>query len=225
MNSPLPFSIASPPFLRRYAEPSFPSHSSLHSLFPYNYFFLFFFYFFFPPPPPYILSIGFPGSQFLFLPLNLRSTPLLYPQPTSLFPSLFPISLFSSPSFSFFFPSFFFSFFFLSFFFNYYPLSFFSSSSPSYPLARTLPFSAPLSFSVVLCIFLLFSFITVPSPPPFPSLPCGRFCVGGSHLSLCHSPHNSTLCRRIVLYIYIYVCTCVCVCGRKRERGRAPCRQ
>lgn len=110
MNSPLPFSIASPPFLRRYAEPSFPSHSSLHSLFPYNYFFLFFF--FLPLPLIYypsvfpVLSFCFSRSIFDQLRFSVLS-PLLSSLPSFPFLSfLLPPSPFFSLLFSF--PFFFF---------------------------------------------------------------------------------------------------------------------
>lgn len=188
MNSPLPFSIASPPFLRRYVEPS---SRSIPRYILFSPIITSFYFFFFPPPPITIhrfsrFSVSVSPTRSSINSASL-SAHFSLPFPLS-------ISLFSFPSF------FFFS---LLFFFNYYPLSFFSSSSPSYPLARTLPFSAPLSFSVVLCIFLLFSFITLSSPPlPFPV----AASVSVVPISLFVTPRTTPRC------VAVSVRTCVCVC-------------
>lgn len=48
MNSPLPFSIASPPFLRRYVEPS---SRSIPRYILFSPIITSFYFFFFPPPP------------------------------------------------------------------------------------------------------------------------------------------------------------------------------
>lgn len=224
MNSPLPFSIASPPFLRRYAEPSFPSHSSLHSLFPYNYFFLFFFYFFFSSPSPLYtihrfsrFSVSVSPAQSSINSASLSSAHFSLPFPLSHFSLFFSLLLL-------FFPFFFLFLFFSFFLLQLLPTVFFLL------LVSELPSRSHSSF---LCTALLlrrvvyfppFFFYNSPLPSslPFPSLwPLLCRWFPSLSLSLPAQLHTVSPYRSI----YIYVCTCVCVCGRKRERGRAPCRQ
>lgn len=178
MNSPLPFLIASPPFLRRYIESS--PRSTRYILFSSI---ITSFYFF----PITIHRFSRPVSV---SPTHLRSTTplLLYCRfhPLFLTPCFLP--LFHIPFLSL--SSFF-------FFFNYYPLSSFSPS-PSFSLARNLLFSPLLCFSVMLCIFLLFSFITRPFPPRWPLL-----CRWFPSLSLSLPAQLHSVCRRIVLYVYM----------------------
>lgn len=97
---------------------------------------------------------------------------------------------------------------FLFFFLTFTPPSF-SSLSSSYPPSSS--HSCPPS--PLCCVFSsFFSFITHPFPLG------GRFCVGGSHLPLCHSPHKL---HCVSPYRYIYICVCVCVCVAAKGKGES----
>lgn len=96
MNSPLPFSIASPPFLRRYVEPS---SRSIPRYILFSPIITSFYFFFFPPPPITIhrfsrFSVSVSPTRSSINSASL-SAHFSLPFPLS-------ISLFSFPSFFFF---------------------------------------------------------------------------------------------------------------------------
>ena len=193
MNSPpLPFLIASPPFLRRYIEPSSP-RSTRYILF--SPIITSFYFSPLPPPsPPCNYPSAFPPS-FSVSPTRLRSTlpPPLSVSPFSLFPLFF-------------------------FFFSFLTITHCFSLRLRATLSLALSFSLPLpSFSVVLCIFLLFFFYNTSLPSPA----AASVSVVPISLSLSLPAQlHSVCCRRIIyMYICIRVRVCVCVCVAAKGKG------